>query len=167
MRGQVVALRVLAAALLVAAAGCAGGKKTAPVRGAVTLDGKPVSLVSVVFLPQREGGMMAQGVTNKDGDFELTTYKPNDGALPGEYRVVVTKIDEVPPADLRDLPAEMSAEEIMKKVVPRVMAKMAQHKKVNKPMPFPKIYGDAKRSPLKCSVPVDGKVTLPLDSKMQ
>src|SRR5436309_2229687 len=99
MRWQVVLLPGFAA-LVIAVAGCGGGgNKAVPVKGKVTLDGAPISLASVVFLPNREGSILAQAVTNQQGDFELTTYQPNDGALPGEYRVVVTKLDEAPLAD--------------------------------------------------------------------
>src|SRR5437870_3422773 len=111
MRWQALCLQAFA--LVIAAAGCGGGKsKTTPVKGTVTLDGKPVALASVVFIPRQDGRMVAQAVTNQDGNFELTTYQPNDGALAGEYLVTVTK-DETPPADLGDLPADMSPEEVM------------------------------------------------------
>src|SRR5262245_2332062 len=106
MRWQVLCLQAFA--VVITAAGCGGGKsKTTPVKGTVTLDGKPVALASVVFIPRQEGRMVAQAVTNQDGNFELTTYHPNDGALAGEYLVTVTK-DDAPPADLGDVSDDMS-----------------------------------------------------------
>ena len=45
-------------------------------------------------------------------------------------------------------------------------AKMTPQRE-KKTSPLPAIYGNAKRTPLKCIVPTVGKVTLPLESKMQ
>jgi hypothetical protein len=169
MQWQVLIRWASALALLAAVAGCGGSKKAVPVKGTVTMDGKPVSLASVVFVPQKEGGPLAQAMTNDNGDFELTTFQPNDGALPGEYNITVTKVDEMPLADLSDLPDGMTPDQIMQKVVPRVMAEKAKHKqKAKKPSKeIPSIYGNAKKTPLKCRVPVDGKVDLKLHANMK
>ena len=43
-----------------------------PVKGRVTLDGKPVADAAVGLIPI-EGGPMAGGVTNADGVFDLST----------------------------------------------------------------------------------------------
>ena len=167
MHRHVWVLGVAVAGLALAAAGCGrGGKKPVPVKGTVTLDGKPVSLALVMFVPQKEGGMMAHGVTNHDGEFELTTYKPNDGALPGDYNVTVTKVDETPTVNVSDLPTDMTPDQVMQKVVPRVMAKRAQQKlhPKKKSGPIPEFYGDGKRTPLRCRVPVDGEANFTLVS---
>lgn len=72
------------------AAGCGPGRPaTVPVRGAVTLDGKPVAGAQVMLMPQ-EGGRPAQGVTDDAGRFALETFAPGDGALPGRHAVTVT-----------------------------------------------------------------------------
>src|SRR5689334_10008829 len=167
MRRHVWVLGVVVAALAVAAAGCGGGgNKPVRVRGTVTLDGKPVPLASVVFLPLKGGGRLAQGVTDKNGTFELTTYKPNDGALPGDYQVTVTKVDEMPKVDVSDLPADMTPDQVMQKVMPRVMAKRAQQRlqPKKKSGPIPEFYGDGRKTPLKCSVPVNGEANFTLVS---
>jgi hypothetical protein len=165
MRRHVWVLGVAVAGLVVAAGCGSGGKKPVPVKGTVTLDGKPVSLASVVFVPQKEGGIIAQGVTNHNGEFELTTYKPNDGVLPGDYSVTVTKVDEMPTVNVSDLPADMTPDQIMHKVVPRVMAKRAQQRlQPKKSGQIPEFYGAGKRSPLRCRVPVDGEANFTLVS---
>jgi hypothetical protein len=61
----------------------------APVRGVVKLDGMPLAGASVLFLAQDDGGRDARGGTDAEGVFRLSTFQPNDGALPGKYKVVV------------------------------------------------------------------------------
>src|SRR5262245_4436516 len=78
----------LLGALALAGGGC-GGSGTVKVRGTVTLDGKPLSGAMVTFVPAEEKGRAASGATQADGSFRLTTFKPDDGALPGDYKVMV------------------------------------------------------------------------------
>src|SRR5215204_672559 len=80
-------LGLLLSALLPLAAGC-GQAKTVKVQGVVTLDGKPLPGATVTFSPIQEG-RAASGRTDTDGSFRLTTYRTDDGALPGEYKVIV------------------------------------------------------------------------------
>ena len=87
-------LRFLSLACLLVSAlfvsGCGKGK-TVKVSGVVTLDGQAVDGAMVKFVPLDEAkGMGAFGRTGSDGTFRLTTRNPNDGALPGEYKVLVT-----------------------------------------------------------------------------
>jgi len=167
MRRHVLFPGVAVAVLALANAGCGrSADKPIPVKGTVTLDGKPVPLAAVTFVPQKAGGRAAHGVTNRSGEFELTTYKPNDGALEGGYQVTVTKMDEAPVVDVSDLPANLTPEQVMQKVVPRVMAKKAQQQlqPKKKTGQIPDHYGNAKRTPLKCSVPADGGANFSLAS---
>jgi hypothetical protein len=73
--------------------GCAGGGPY-PVEGTVFWeDGTPakeLALSSVIFdLPEKQTS--ARGVVQADGSFRLTTNKPNDGALAGDYKVMVVE----------------------------------------------------------------------------
>lgn len=71
--------------------GCGNGLNLVPVSGKVLLDGEPVSGAAVAFWPT-SGGPIATGVTNDQGQFELSTLdKP--GAIVGNYRVTVIKSD--------------------------------------------------------------------------
>lgn len=75
-------------------AGCDGSGSVVPVTGTVTLDGKPLADVEVVFHPdpaKGAGGDSASGFTDAQGRFTLRTERTGkDGAALGFYRVVVT-----------------------------------------------------------------------------
>lgn len=93
--------------------GCGGGgegpPEVVPVSGNVEYNGQPVVGATVQFFA--EGAPRpARGVTGEDGSFTLTSYEPNDGAVPGTHQVLVTRtgaeeIDE-PVAAVTDLEAE-------------------------------------------------------------
>jgi hypothetical protein len=79
-----------------AAGGCGGErplslKKTYPVSGKVTLNGKPVAFAIVRLTPKEGKGADATGYTGADGTFQLRTYSNTemDGAALGEYQVEV------------------------------------------------------------------------------
>jgi hypothetical protein len=85
----VVAQLVAACFLL---AGCSGsGRPTvAPVHGKVTYHGEPVSEATVVFLCPG-APRLAVGKTDSNGNYQLTTYESNDGAVIGTHTVAVKK----------------------------------------------------------------------------
>jgi hypothetical protein len=81
---------------LAASVGCGGNAAgLRQIKGKLLLDGEPVENAIVTFLPSG-GGQSASGVTRRDGTFALSTYTPNDGVKPGEYRVSIMPKD--PPA---------------------------------------------------------------------
>jgi len=65
-----------------------GIAKRYPVSGTVTYKGEPVAKGNVSFVPSSPGGREATGPLD-NGRFTLTTASPNDGALPGSYKLVV------------------------------------------------------------------------------
>jgi hypothetical protein len=74
--------------------GCAGTGPY-PVEGIVQWeDGSPakelVNAIVIFDLPEK--ATKAQGNVQADGTFRLTTNKPNDGALPGEYKVLIIEV---------------------------------------------------------------------------
>jgi len=94
-------LRSAVVIAVIVIAGCSSGAHgTASVSGAVLYKDKPVDGATVTLL--RKGAdakaKSATGKTNSSGHFTLTTYfGPDDqpaGALPGDYTVIITKIDE-------------------------------------------------------------------------
>ena len=89
---------VCLAACLVLAAGCGSRRcPTVPVSGRVTLDGKPVPNVHVVFQPMARGDAAANqspdsfGVTDAEGRFRLAAVSVlrQDGAVVGQHVVRV------------------------------------------------------------------------------
>jgi hypothetical protein len=70
--------------------GCGGDEfqKRYPVSGKVTYKGEPVKKGSITFTPDSKEGRAANG-NLVDGSYTLTTHSPNDGALPGKYRVSI------------------------------------------------------------------------------
>jgi hypothetical protein len=117
---------LLAAALLAAASSGCSQSDTVPVTGVLTFNGQPAGQAEVMFNPKT--GRIATGVTDDSGRFALSTAKPNDGALPGEY--VVTVGEYYPP----DKPPKMPPP--------------------GQPLPsrFPRKYGDPATSPLTVTV---------------
>lgn len=98
IRTNGVLLGSLALGLLLVA-GCAPdgpALPTVPVTGKVTYKGEPVEGAMVGFIStQTIDGKAANGVTKADGTYTLETYltptnKPQ-GALPGDYRIMITK----------------------------------------------------------------------------
>lgn len=72
--------------------GCGGGSKhprTAAVSGKVTFDGKPLETGSLLFVPVG-GGPSAQGQINADGTYSLGTFTETDGAVLGQFKVMIT-----------------------------------------------------------------------------
>ncbi len=97
-----VSLQVLTKSILFASAACAclvlsgcGGTSlgTVPVQGTVTIDGNPVEGVTIVFNPDDAGGRAASGRTDASGNYTLTTEINGDGALPGGYKITVSKVE--------------------------------------------------------------------------
>jgi hypothetical protein len=122
-------------ALTLAFMGCGGNaggppefaERLVPVSGTVTLNGQPLSGATVQFLLPRQAtsGEMAEGVTDSSGKYELQTHMAQAtaaerrGALPGEYIVVVSKIEMPDGSPLPPGTTEADAEaEGAKQVVP-------------------------------------------------
>jgi len=68
--------------------------KRVPVAGTITYQGAPLSDAAVAFIPASSGGSPAQGTTNSEGMYRLTTFTENDGAIPGTYGVAVSAVIE-------------------------------------------------------------------------
>jgi hypothetical protein len=86
----------LLAAVLLSVTGCGDGTVklgTVPVTGTVTQGGKPVEGAMVTFSPDGRGHAAA-GTTDASGKFSLTTQISGDGAVPGTYKVMVSKFEQ-------------------------------------------------------------------------
>jgi hypothetical protein len=131
-------------------AGCGGGPRPVKVSGTVTLNGQPVEGAMVQFVPVKDDGRPATGITNADGGFSLTTVENLDGAMPGTYKVVITYR---PPVETG--PAQ-STEQGMR----AAMKVQAQQKKVKPKYVIPPAYSDPARTPVAQTVPAAGPVKI-------
>lgn len=135
--------------VLVCGFGC-GGSGPVPVTGKVTVDGVPVAGAGVLFTP-KGGGRPAHGETKADGTYELTTARPGDGALPGEYVVTIVWDEPVHPyLAFRDGAPEKA------KHYEDYLKWKANRKE--QPSPVPAVYGDPAKTPLRQEVPAPGGV---------
>lgn len=141
--------QVIAVAGFWSLVGCSGGPTMptrAPVSGVVKLNGQPVAKVSVQFIPLDEAkGRSASGQADANGKYVLQTFEPNDGALPGEYKIVVNS----PPDE---------AKAFKDKKVEFTGTKDAGGVKI------PAKYSDPKQTDLKATVK-SGNNDIPLDLK--
>jgi hypothetical protein len=134
------------------ALGCGDGKPV-PVQGVVTLDGEPLDGATVTFMSSGDSMRPATGYTDQAGVFHLTSFKKDDGAFPGEYRVLVTKIKSIdPPPDANS--GEPDA------VLKHYQSLRSQERRSL----LPSLYAGYETTPLRCKVPPDGKVMLELGS---
>lgn len=103
---------------MLAGCGTSDAPKTFKVSGTVTLEGKPVDGAIVTFVSS-ENKKNAVGSTNAKGEFKLSTFGPGDGALPGSYKVTISKTDEAaaPPATTPP-PGVIAGGEISESYVP-------------------------------------------------
>jgi hypothetical protein len=86
---------------LVALSGCTSGPEFAEVEGVVSLRGKPLPEVEIVFSPMTERGTTgptAACVTDAQGRYRLKCERAGrTGALVGTHRVVIRDIAAMPP----------------------------------------------------------------------
>ena len=70
--------------------GSTGQPKTVPASGTVLYKGEPVEGATVSFWAKK-APRAASGVSNARGDFSLSLFGANDGAIAGENTITVTK----------------------------------------------------------------------------
>ena len=136
----------------VSLAGCSNAT-TSPVEGLVTFDGKPLAGAAVVFVPQG-AGRDATGQTDAAGRFEMSTFEPGDGVLPGTYKVTIT-----PATGAIDTTQYASAEEAM-----AAASKPRAAPRATGPA-FPQRYSRIDQTPLTQQVPAEGNVSFVLKTK--
>jgi hypothetical protein len=83
---------ILVSLFLVGCGGGDGGKpKLVPVQGTVIFKGAPVEGATVTFYAET-APRPATGTTDAEGKFRLTTYDTNDGAIPGDHTISISKV---------------------------------------------------------------------------
>ncbi len=88
--------------LILLLAGCSAGSSgrpaVVPVSGRVVFNGQPLAGAHVTFT-NVAANRSAYAKTDADGNFTLTTFAPNDGAVPGKQQISVSKLEAARPAD--------------------------------------------------------------------
>ncbi len=99
IRSQRRILGVLGLVCLLSLIGCSkSAPNTYQVYGKVVLeDGTPIQIGTVEFrlkdlLKRYNERIVARGKIEQDGTFRLSTFEPNDGAVPGDYEVIVNQL---------------------------------------------------------------------------
>ena len=89
-----VAVCLVAMAILT---GCPGSSdyqvERVPATATINYQGSPVGGATVTFSPEGESGKAAYGETDANGKVTLSTFGGEDGAVPGSYKVIVTKTE--------------------------------------------------------------------------
>src|SRR5688572_17342001 len=131
----------VAALLLMSCAGC--GKSTIDFEGQVTLDGKPIEGASVTLISVGESrNRPATGITDVQGKVRFTTFEPGDGALPGEYKVQISKSPKSLDEEMLNFDPNNPED------VARMQARERSAIVAYTPSSLPKIYLDAVNTPL-------------------
>ncbi len=82
---------------------CSGGvedkwsaSRPKPVKagGVVTYQGAPLAGATIILASSNPKQRPATSMTDSSGSFQLMTYQPGDGAVPGEYGVIIKKLDD-------------------------------------------------------------------------
>jgi hypothetical protein len=150
--------------LFCAMAACCGcGRGTVDFQAQVTLDGKPMEGAAVTLVSTGDTrNRPATGISDADGNVDFTTFEPGDGALPGQYKVLISKA----PASLEEEFLQFDPND------PEDVAKMQARERSGivayTPTALPRAYLDASQTPLSCTVPPDDEpVVFALKSKQE
>ena len=135
--------------------GCGGSRGTVKVKGTVTLDEKPLPGATITFLPEDKSGKQAIGRSESDGTFYLTTFKTDDGAIPGEYKVIVA-YSEGDKATQGIDPGKMDDKAKMAFFNKMSPGSRSDEDRKKKSKVVPEAYTDATKTPLKETVAAGG-----------
>jgi hypothetical protein len=156
---------LLASCVLLAGCSGSGRPALAPVRGTVTYKGQPVAGAAVVFLCDG-APRLAVGTTDERGEYQLTTYEPNDGAMIGNHVVTVKKKNagaEAADTDAGATGEALHGEALSKAIAQSMRQSSQQAKKAEKaPSLIPAKYAYLKTSDLRKDV-VDGDNVINID----
>ena len=139
--GATVVSALMIVTLVVSGCGKKSPLPTVKTSGQVMYKGQPVSEASVMLVPQ-EGQRAAVGKTDSQGRFVLTTLTAGDGAMPGKYKIVITKTAAVEAAaDAAEMPDITKEQAIVKPAAAAIPAK----------------YSNPNTTPLECTIPQSGQ----------
>lgn len=134
--------------------GCSRQPGLVPVEGVLTFDGKPLGGATVFLVS--DGGMTrtATGTTRENGAFRMATFGA-DGVSPGKYRTIVTVVTAGPEPTGESAGGTLASRE-------RAAWQKTRNLAVSGKLSIPPVYGDPSTTPLRCTVPLEGKLLLDL-----
>jgi len=115
--------------------------------GTVTYNDEPVAGAQVVF--RVKGGHAATAVTDEDGQFILSTFGQQDGAIPGEHTATVVKTTKV---ELDDPSSDPGNSNTMEEAMTASAKAAAQGDAPTTKSLIPARYGNPETSELKFTV---------------
>lgn len=139
----------LAACVVVLCGGCGRGQdpwagkrpKVVAAEGIVKHSGDPLAGATIVFVPESPDGLAASAITDSAGRFQLMAFPPQRGAVPGQYKILLTKVEQVPIQKSAGSPA--AAHSDPGTAPPNQM--------------LPEKYGNPQSSGLSADIPPEGK----------
>lgn len=147
---------MMATVLFLGCGGASDAPQLAKVSGTVTMGGNPVVDATVTFHLDGEGAPRpGMGKTDASGNFRITTFNNNDGAIVGTHIVTVAKIEANP--------AESSGDMDMEGEAYGAAMNAAASETEDRKQVFPEEYATKATSPLKITVPAGGNDDVQLD----
>lgn len=136
---------------------------TVEATGYLTLDGEPVDGASIVFAPADGKTHAAKALSDSSGYFSLDAFPSKEGAVPGDYKILVTKTVETkggtPPPNS---PAAKLSETAMEEGKAHAQEDTEEVHWINV---LPTKYNNPNTSGLKATIPEGGTSELKLELK--
>lgn len=135
--------------ILSACVGCRD--RLVDVHAKVEMDGQPVEGAAVTLISAGDiGRRPASGVSDHNGIVRFTTYQPQDGVLPGDYKILVNKSTSGTGAT-GDTNLDPRNPEDMKRIL-----EMDRPSKVPATRTIlPRVYLSSSTTPLSCTISAD------------
>ena len=145
--------------------GCGGndGPVVAPVKGVVTFDGKPLAGAEVIYRV-KDSPRVSVGLTDDKGEYRLTTFNTDDGAIVGDNLISIRQI----PKDLPGVSGTSLADMQSGKAKVDAGSALQPWKNSDKVLgasTIPPKYGNPEKSGLKRTVVLGDKNEFNLDLK--
>jgi hypothetical protein len=164
MNGKLAITPLAIIGLCVLLGGCSGSDRpaTAPVRGQVRYENRPVANATVAFLCPG-APRLAVGTTDQNGNYQLTTYEENDGAILGTHVVTVNLYASESEANALGSDSSTSGQSTSKSIEEAMKRSVKQIEKAEKAKPpIPTKYSDRRTSDLNKEV-VKGENVIDID----
>jgi len=152
---------------LILSAGCGDNSdfpKTYPVTGTVKLKGIALEGATVTF-QLMDGKENATGSTDKGGMFSLSLFRPNDGAVAGQYKISISKYDVEPAKSSGSIPGQIASGDLPADYGPPASGSAGTKGATSPTNSLPAKYANGDSSALQATVDAKGKNHFDFDLK--